>query len=92
MFIFYYGTMSTLTPPVALAAYAGAGIAGAPQVKTGFTAMRLALAAFVVPYLFVYSPAISSRAPGNRFSTMWRGVWSRFMPLPARVRVCFLCG
>jgi TRAP transporter 4TM/12TM fusion protein len=58
MFIFYFGTISTVTPPVALAAYAGAGIAGAPQMKTGFTAMRLALPAFVVPYLFVYSPAI----------------------------------
>jgi TRAP-type uncharacterized transport system fused permease subunit len=58
MFIFYFGTLSTLTPPIALAAYAGAGIAGAPQFKTAITAVRLALPAFIAPYLFVYSPSI----------------------------------
>jgi TRAP transporter 4TM/12TM fusion protein len=58
MFIFYFGTLSTLTPPIALAAYAAAGIAGAPQFKTAITAVRLALPAFIAPYLFVYSPSI----------------------------------
>ena len=49
---------SNLTPPVALAAFAGAGIAGGNPNKTGVQAMKLALAGFIVPYMFVYSPAL----------------------------------
>ena len=58
MFIFYYGIIADLTPPVALAAYAGAGIAGANPMRTGFTALRLAVAGFLIPYFFVYSPEL----------------------------------
>jgi len=58
MFVFYFGIMSTLTPPVALAAYAAAGIAGAPQLKTAVTSLRLSLPAFIMPFMFVYSPSI----------------------------------
>lgn len=58
MFIFYYGIIADLTPPVALAAYAGAGIAGANPMRTGFTALKLAVAGFLIPYFFVYNPEL----------------------------------
>ncbi|HOX12473.1 MAG TPA: TRAP transporter permease, partial [Spirochaetales bacterium] len=56
MFAFYFGIIADVTPPVALAAFAGAGIAKANPMKTGFNATKLAIAAFLVPYIFVYSP------------------------------------
>ena len=58
LFIFYFGCISNVTPPVSLAAYAGAGIAGAPLMRTAFTAMALAGAGFIVPFMFVYDPAL----------------------------------
>lgn len=58
MFVFYYACLSTITPPVALAAFAGAGIAGSPPFRTGFEAMRLAAIAYVVPFIFVYHPVL----------------------------------
>lgn len=58
MFVFYFGIFANITPPVALAAFAGAGIAGGDPMKTGFAALKLALAGFIIPYLFVYNPAM----------------------------------
>lgn len=58
MFVFYFGIAADLTPPVALAAYAGAGIAGSDPMKTGVTAFKLALAGFLVPYIYVYNPML----------------------------------
>jgi TRAP transporter 4TM/12TM fusion protein len=58
LFVFYYSCLSAITPPVALAAYAGAGIAGANPFAVGFMAMRLALVAYVVPFFFVYQPVL----------------------------------
>ncbi len=58
LFILYFGMMSLITPPVAPAAYVAAAIAQAPSMATGFTAMRFGWAAYIVPFLFVYSPAI----------------------------------
>jgi len=58
LFIFYFGCISNVTPPVSLAAYAAAGLAGAPPIRTGLTAMVLASAGFLVPFLFVYDPAL----------------------------------
>ncbi|HHT20615.1 MAG TPA: TRAP transporter permease [Tissierellia bacterium] len=58
LFILYFGVVADITPPVALAAYAGAGIAGASPMKTGFQAVKLALAAFIVPYLFAVDPSL----------------------------------
>jgi TRAP-type uncharacterized transport system fused permease subunit len=58
MFIFYFACMSAVTPPVALAAFPAAGIADANAMKVGFTAWRLAIVAFIVPYMFVYAPAL----------------------------------
>ncbi|WP_423821901.1 TRAP transporter permease [Salinisphaera sp. SPP-AMP-43] len=55
MFVFYFGIFANLTPPVALAAYAGAGISGGSPNATGVQAMKLAIAGFVVPYMFVFA-------------------------------------
>ena len=57
-FVFYYGVLADITPPVALAAYAAAGISGANPFKTGNTAFRLGIAKALVPFVFVYSPAL----------------------------------
>jgi TRAP transporter 4TM/12TM fusion protein len=58
MFVFYFGIVADITPPVALAAYAGAAIAKSNPIKTGVTATRLAITAFIVPYIFVFNPAM----------------------------------
>ena len=58
MFIFYFATLSAITPPVALAAYAGASIAKAPIMKTGWTSARLGLVVFILPFCFVSQPSI----------------------------------
>lgn len=58
MFIFYFGMMAMVTPPVALAAYAAASVAGADIMKTGWAAFRFALVGFTLPYIFVYRPEL----------------------------------
>ena len=58
MFCFYFGIVADITPPVALAAYAGSAIAKAPPMKTAFNATRLAIAAFIIPYIFAYNNAM----------------------------------
>ena len=63
-FVFYYGVLADITPPVALAAYAAAGMAGSDPFKTGNTAFRLGLAKALVPFVFVFSPALLIVAKG----------------------------
>lgn len=58
LFVFYYGVLSFLTPPVCLAAYAGASIAGANMMQTAMQSMRLGIAAYLVPFIFAYKPAL----------------------------------
>ena len=58
MFVFYFGIIADVTPPVALAAFAGAGIAGGNALRTGVNAAKLAIAAFIIPYMFVLSTVI----------------------------------
>ena len=58
MFVFYFGIIADVTPPVALAAYAGAGISGGNALKTGVNASKLAIAAFIIPYMFVINPEL----------------------------------
>ena len=58
MFVFYFGIIADVTPPVALAAYAGAGISGGNALMTGVNASKLAIAAFIIPYMFVLSPEL----------------------------------
>ncbi|MFM1652828.1 TRAP transporter permease [Brevibacillus sp. B_LB10_24] len=66
MFVFYYACLSAITPPVALAAYAGAGIAKAKPMLVGITAVKLGLVAFIVPFMFVYGPSL-----------LWQGsIWT----------------
>ena len=58
MFILYFGVIADLTPPVAVAAYAGAGIAGGNTMRTGFNAVKLAVAGFIIPFVFAINPAL----------------------------------
>ena len=58
MFVFYFGIVADITPPVALAAYAGSAIAHSNPLKTGVTATKLAIAAFIVPYIFALNPSM----------------------------------
>ena len=57
-FVFYFGIVADITPPVALAAYAGSAIAKSNPMKTAFNASKLAVAAFIVPYMFCFNPAM----------------------------------
>jgi len=71
LFIFYFGCISNVTPPVSLAAYAAAGIADSPPLKTAWTAMGLASAGFLVPFMFIYAPALLLQgSPGEILVTM----------------------
>lgn len=58
LFVFYFGAIANLTPPIALAAFAGAGIAGSDPQRTGWVSCKLALAGFIVPFIFIYKPAM----------------------------------
>lgn len=58
LFVFYFGIFANLTPPVALAAFAAAGVSGGNPMRTGFISMKLAIAGFIVPFMFVYNSAL----------------------------------
>jgi len=68
MFVFYFGIIADITPPVALAAYAGASIAKSDPLKTGIVSTKLAIGAFIVPFIFVYNPAMLW------INTTWYGI------------------
>lgn len=70
-FVFYYGVLADITPPVALAAYAAAGIAGSNPFETGNTAFRLGIAKALVPFVFVYSPSLLLVAEGFTWSAFF---------------------
>jgi TRAP transporter 4TM/12TM fusion protein len=72
LFIFYFGTRADITPPVALAAYAGAGIAGSNPMKTGVTAFQLGIAGYIVPFMFIYGPELLTIGPVHKviFATL----------------------
>ncbi|MCR4425918.1 MAG: TRAP transporter permease [Firmicutes bacterium] len=63
LFIFYFSLLAMVTPPVALASYTAAGIAGASPAKVGWAGLKLSIAAFIVPYMFVYGPALILEGP-----------------------------
>jgi TRAP-type uncharacterized transport system fused permease subunit len=63
MFVFYFGVLSMITPPVEVAAYAAADIAKADPIKVGFSACRIAMLAFIVPYVFLFEPALLMEGP-----------------------------
>ena len=58
LFVFYFGIIADITPPVALAAFAAAGVSGGEPIRTGVISAKLAIAAFIVPYMFVFSPEL----------------------------------
>lgn len=72
LFICYFAIFSAVTPPVALTAYTAAGIAGANPNSVGVEAFKLCLAAFIVPYMFIYSPALLMEGPalGSAYATL----------------------
>lgn len=74
MFVFYFGIMADLTPPVALAAFAAASIAKAPAMKIGFKATQIAIAGFVVPFMAVYDPALMLQGD----PTLWAVIYIVF--------------
>jgi TRAP-type uncharacterized transport system fused permease subunit len=70
MFILYLGMMSMVTPPVAIGAYFAASLAGAEPMRTGFTAMRFGWTAYIVPFLFMFSPSLLLQGPSATETTM----------------------
>jgi len=99
LFILYFGMMSLITPPVAPAAYVAAAIAGSPSMATGWTAMRFGWSSYIVPFLFVYSPAILMKGSAWDIAvvtlTSLAGIWlicaamvgyfTRVLPPPLRI-------
>jgi TRAP-type uncharacterized transport system fused permease subunit len=65
-FCFYFAILNAITPPVALAAFTGAGIAGASEMRTALTAMKLGIVGCIVPYLFVYDPSFLLIGPARK--------------------------
>jgi TRAP transporter 4TM/12TM fusion protein len=63
LFVFYFAILASVTPPVCIAAYCGAAIAGSEPLKTGYEALKLALVGFLVPYLFIYNGALLMQGP-----------------------------
>lgn len=64
LFVFYFAMFANITPPVALASFAAAGLSGGSPMKTGFTSLKLSLAGFIVPYMFVYNDALLLQGTG----------------------------
>ncbi|MBC7325619.1 MAG: TRAP transporter large permease subunit, partial [Moorella sp. (in: Bacteria)] len=79
LFIFYFGTFSFLTPPVCLAVYAASSIAGSQVMTTGFQAMKLAAAGYLVPFIFLYKPGLALLGPPSAIA------WSLFDGILATV-------
>jgi len=73
MFVFYFGIMADLTPPVALAAFAAASIAKASPMRIGWKATHIAIAGFVIPYMAIYDPALMLQADSSGHLS-WIGV------------------
>lgn len=82
MFVFYFGIIADITPPVALAAFAASGISGGEPIRTGVNASKLAIAAFIIPYIFVYSPELLMIN-----STLGNTVWVVFTSLLGMVAI-----
>lgn len=70
LFVFYFGIIADITPPVALAAFAASGISGGDPIKTGLVSAKLAIAAFIIPYMFVFNPAMLMID-----SSTWEIIW-----------------
>jgi TRAP-type uncharacterized transport system fused permease subunit len=71
LFVFYFAILASVTPPVCIAAYCGAAIAGSEPLKTGYEALKLALVGFIVPYIFIYNDALLMRGTFIEISTVF---------------------
>ncbi len=87
MFVFYFGIMADLTPPVALAAFAAASIAKESGFKIGWTAVKIALPGWIVPFMAVYSPALMLQPVGNRVAEWGFVAAAAYMVLKAVIAV-----
>lgn len=65
LFVFYYAMLSMITPPICIASFAGAALAGANPMRTGFTSMRLGIIAYLVPFIFVFDPLLLFQGPAH---------------------------
>jgi len=83
MFVFYWGMLSAITPPVAIASFAAAGIAGAPAMKTGWESMRVGSIIYFLPFFFVLNPAL-----------VLQGSWHEalYLTVTAGAGIVFICG
>ena len=83
MFVFYWGMLSAITPPVAIASFAAAGIAGSPPMKTGWESMRVGSIIYFLPFFFVMNPAL-----------VLQGSWTEalYLTVAAGLGIVFICG
>jgi TRAP-type uncharacterized transport system fused permease subunit len=104
LFLLYFGILSMLTPPVAIASFAAAAVAGSEPLRTGWESVKLGAMAYLVPFIFVYSPALLLK--GSLFHILWtvgstslgalmlgialRGFLYRKVPTPLRI-LLFAC-
>lgn len=82
LFVFYFGIIADITPPVALAAFAAAGVSGGEPLRTGIESSKLAIAAFIIPYIFVLSPAMLMID-----TTWWEVIWVVFTSMIGMVAI-----
>jgi TRAP transporter 4TM/12TM fusion protein len=85
IFIFYWGMLSSITPPVAIASFAAAGIAGAPPMKTGWESMRVGSIIYFIPFFFVMAPSLVLQGP----NAYVQGV---LLAIKAAIGTLFICG
>jgi TRAP-type uncharacterized transport system fused permease subunit len=83
MFVFYWGMLSAITPPVAIASFAAAGIAGAPPMKTGWESMRVGSIIYFIPFFFVLNPAFVLQGPWTE---------ALYLAVTAGLGALFICG
>ena len=81
-FVFYFGIIADITPPVALAAFAASGISGGDPIRTGIHSAKLAIAAFIIPYMIVFSPALLMIDV-----TIWQIVWVVFTAIMGMIAI-----
>jgi TRAP-type uncharacterized transport system fused permease subunit len=85
MFIFYWGMLSSITPPVAIASFAAAGIAGAPAMKTGWESMWVGSIIYFLPFFFVMNPALVLQGNGIHFEALQ-------LVVEASIGILLICG
>jgi len=83
MFVFYWGMLSSITPPVAIASFAAAGIAGAPPMQTSWESMRVGSIIYFIPFFFVLNPAFVLQGPFSE---------TLILTVTAAVGIVFICG